>query len=45
MSSIQNVQAALSGGWVALIVGIVGTLFCFALIPLLSRFFSAPKED
>jgi len=45
MSSIQNVQAALTGGWVALVVGIVGTLFCFALIPLLSRFFSEPKQD
>jgi len=45
MSSIQNVQAALTGGWVALVVGIVGTLFCFALIPLLSRFFSESKQD
>jgi malonate transporter MadL subunit len=45
MSSIQNVQAALTGGWVALVVGIVGTLFCFALIPLLSKWFAVPKED
>jgi malonate transporter MadL subunit len=38
MSSIQNVKAALSGGWVALVVGVVATSFCFMLIPLLSKF-------
>lgn len=37
MSSIQNVKAALSGGWAALIVGIVATAFCFLLIPLVSK--------
>ncbi|MEY2835979.1 MAG: malonate transporter subunit MadL [Bacteroidota bacterium] len=44
MSSIQNVQAALSGGWVALVVGVVGTLFCFALIPLLSKLFPDQEQ-
>jgi malonate transporter MadL subunit len=44
MSSIQNVQAALSGGWVALVVGVVGTLFCFALIPLLSKLFADQEQ-
>jgi malonate transporter MadL subunit len=44
MSSIQNVQAALSGGWVALVVGVVGTLFCFALIPLLSKLFADREQ-
>jgi malonate transporter MadL subunit len=44
MSSIQNVQAALSGGWVALVVGVVGTLFCFALIPLLSKLFTDQEQ-
>jgi malonate transporter MadL subunit len=44
MSSIQNVQAALSGGWVALVVGVVGTLFCFALIPLLSKLFADQEK-
>ena len=43
MSSIQNVKAALSGGWVALIVGVVGTLCCFLLIPVLSKF--SPKTQ
>jgi malonate transporter MadL subunit len=37
MSSTQNVKAALSGGWVALVVGVFATLLCFSLIPLLSR--------
>ena len=43
MSSIQNVKAALSGGWVALVVGVVATGFCFTLIPLLSKF--SPKTE
>ena len=43
MSSIQNVKAALSGGWVALVVGVVATGFCFTLIPLLSEF--SPKTE
>ncbi|MEY3945393.1 MAG: malonate transporter subunit MadL [Bacteroidota bacterium] len=43
MSSIQNVKAALSGGWVALVVGVVATGFCFMLIPLLSKF--SPKTE
>lgn len=38
MSSIQNVRAALSGGWLALLVGVGGTLTCFLLIPLMARF-------
>jgi malonate transporter MadL subunit len=37
MSSTQNVKAALSGGWVALVVGVFATLLCFSLIPLMSR--------
>jgi malonate transporter MadL subunit len=37
MSSIQNVKAALSGGWVAIVVGIVATYCCFLLVPVLSR--------
>ncbi len=37
MSATQNVKAALSGGWVALLVGILATGACFALVPLLSK--------
>lgn len=37
MSSIQNVKAALSGGWAALIVGVVATGCCFLLIPIVAK--------
>ncbi len=37
MSSIQNVVAAISGGAVAVLGGILGCVFGFALIPVLSR--------
>jgi malonate transporter MadL subunit len=37
MSSIQNVKAALSGGWVALLVAIIGTGICFLLVPILAK--------
>lgn len=37
MSSIQNVVAALSGGIVAILGGILGVALGFAFIPILSR--------
>lgn len=37
MSSILNVKAALSGGWVAILVGIIATGACYFLIPFLSK--------
>lgn len=37
MSSIQNVVAALSGGVVAILSGILGVALGFAFIPILSR--------
>ncbi len=37
MSAIQNVKAALTGGWVAIIAGIVGTSVCLLLVPVISR--------
>jgi malonate transporter MadL subunit len=37
MSATQNVKAAVSGGWVAVLAGILATSACFALIPLISR--------
>jgi len=37
MSSIQNVNAALSGGWVAITVGVVATGFCLLLVPVVSK--------
>jgi malonate transporter MadL subunit len=37
MSSIQNVKSAFSSGSVAIIAGIVPTVICFLMIPLISR--------
>jgi malonate transporter MadL subunit len=37
MSSIQNVKAALSGGWVAVIVGVLGTGVSFLLVPIIAK--------
>lgn len=37
LSATQNVRAALSGGWVALVVGVVATGGCLLLVPLLSK--------
>ncbi len=37
MSATQNVKAALSGGWVAVLVGILATIACYLLIPVLSK--------
>lgn len=38
MSASQNVKGALSGGWVALLVGIFATLSCYLLVPFFSKF-------
>ena len=37
MSAIQNVKAAVSGGMVAILAGIIPTAICFALIPAIVR--------
>ncbi len=37
MSATQNVKAALSGGWVAVLVGIFATIACYLLIPVISK--------
>ena len=37
MSATQNVKAALSGGWVAVLAGIGCTLLCLMLVPVLSK--------
>lgn len=37
MSAIQNVRAALTGGWVAITVGVLATGFCLLLVPLISK--------
>jgi len=45
MSSILNVKAAISGGWVAVIAGIVATCFCYLLVPMLSKLSTANLKD
>ena len=38
MSATQNVKAAVSGGWVAVLAGILATTVCFTLIPFITGF-------
>ena len=45
MSATQNVKAALSGGWVALLVGILATLACYALIPFIAKLSKNQTEN
>ena len=40
MSATQNVKVALSGGLVALFVGVFATFACFLFVPLVSKFAS-----
>ena len=37
MASIQNVKAAFSGGWVAILAGTLTTLLVMTLVPFLSK--------
>ena len=37
MSAIQNVKAALSSGLIAVLAGVVPTVICFALIPVVAK--------
>ncbi|NDC76740.1 MAG: malonate transporter subunit MadL [Chitinophagia bacterium] len=37
MATTQNVKAAVAGGWLAVAVGVGGTLACFLLIPVMAR--------
>ena len=37
MSASQNVKAALTGGWAAVLVGIISTATCFMLVPVVSK--------
>ena len=42
MSASQNVKAAMLGGWLAVIAGVLVTIVAFILVPLISRI---SKED
>jgi hypothetical protein len=37
MAASQNVKAAFSGGWVAILAGIAVTAVSFLLVPLIAR--------
>jgi malonate transporter MadL subunit len=37
MSATQNVKGALTGGWVAIFVGVIGTAVSFLCIPLIVK--------
>ena len=45
MSSTQNVKAALTGGWVVVLVGLFGTAFCFYLVPIVAKIGEKRKTD
>ena len=45
MAARQDVFAAVSGGWLAVIAGVAAVAVSFACIPLLSRFGSGPGDD
>ena len=44
MAASTNVTKALEGGWVALLAGVVGTMACLALVPVLSRLAKADNS-
>ena len=45
MAARQNVAAALSGGWMAIIAGVAAVAASFALIPVLAHFGQGGQDD
>ena len=45
MAASQNVRAALSGGTVAIVAGVVVVFVCFALVPIISQIGRPPSTD
>ena len=45
MAASQNVVAALSSGWMAIIAGVLAVAASFALIPVLSRTGKGPVDE
>lgn len=45
MAAKQNVIAALSGGWMAIIAGVAAVAASFALIPVIARFRPGDEND
>ena len=44
MAATQNVKAAISGGWVAILAGLSATIVGFILIPVISKTFGKEKQ-
>ena len=45
MAATLNVKAAVSGGWVAVLAGIVATTACYFIVPYLSRLAKAKYSE
>ena len=45
MAARQNVFAALSGGWMAIVAGVAAVIASFAMIPLLARLGRGGQDD
>ncbi len=45
MAASQNVMAAVSGGWIAIVAGTLSVIACFALVPIISRIGGTNPED
>jgi len=44
MSASQNVAVAVSGGFVAILAGVLSVVICFMLIPIFSKFSKKQEE-
>ena len=44
MAATLNVRSAVSGGWVAVLAGILATTACFFFIPLITRMVKPDKQ-
>ncbi len=45
MAATLNVKAAVSGGWVAVLAGIIATSACYFFVPFISRMASAKTNQ
>ncbi len=45
MAASQNVVAAVSGGWIAIMAGTLSVVACFALVPIISRIGGTDAEE
>jgi malonate transporter MadL subunit len=45
MAAKQNVIAAVSSGWIAIVAGVAAVVVSFAMIPVLSKFGNGDRDD